>query len=78
MKYIYKTIFEKSLSQIWTLAVNKLIKIKLQGGLPASDEMCVAFIHYYPKVDLSQCDSRLNILETLDALGIDANGQYLE
>lgn len=31
--------------------------LDLQGGFAISDEMCVNYIHYYPKVDLEVCKS---------------------
>ena len=30
------------------------------GGFAISDEMCVNYIHYYPKVDLEVCKSSID------------------
>jgi hypothetical protein len=41
------------------------------GGLSTSEEMCQAFMFYYPKMDLDQCESHFDTAKGLESLGID-------
>ena len=40
------------------------------GGFSAQNEMCLAFLHYYPASTLAHCTSRLSFKHILLALGI--------
>ena len=37
------------------LCVTTCVYYVLKGGLATRDEMCLSFVMYYPKVNLSQC-----------------------
>ncbi|KAG0721915.1 DBH-like monooxygenase protein 1 [Chionoecetes opilio] len=41
------------------------------GGLGTKEEMCVAFMSYYPRIDLSYCGSQPQLDTVLNALGIE-------
>jgi hypothetical protein len=41
-----------------------------QGGLGTRDEMCMSFIYYYPKIELTECKTQQEFQSFLTALGI--------
>ena len=51
----------------------KNVLICLQGGLSTKEEMCLAFISYYPRIEMARCFTYLDIEETLSALQIETN-----
>ncbi|GCC25601.1 DBH-like monooxygenase protein 1 homolog isoform X1 [Chiloscyllium punctatum] len=40
------------------------------GGLSTRDEMCLSYLLYYPKIDLSRCESLPEILPQLEFIGV--------
>lgn len=42
------------------------------GGLATTDEMCNAFIVYYPEIDLDVCSSEFSRTELRDHFGIES------
>ncbi|CAM9565748.1 unnamed protein product [Lampetra fluviatilis] len=46
------------------------------GGLSTQEEMCLGFLHYYPKVNVSQCLSVVNMTELAPALGYTVMPDY--
>lgn len=46
--------------------------MRLQGGLSTNEEMCVVFMAYYPRIDLTYCMSQPDPNTVVDALGIEA------
>ncbi|OXA42075.1 DBH-like monooxygenase protein 1 [Folsomia candida] len=40
------------------------------GGLGTRDEMCMAFVYYYPRIPLSECKTQLEFYSFLNPLGI--------
>jgi len=51
----------------------------MQGGLSTNQEMCEAFVFYYPKVDLMQCVSQPEAYDFFKAFGVnDFEGNVLE
>lgn len=49
----------------------------LQGGESTTEEMCLAFLRYYPKSPLSNCGSVFRLPEYLDMLGTISNKRYI-
>lgn len=42
------------------------------GGLSTSEEMCNAFIVYYPEIDLDVCSSMFRVEELMKEFGIES------
>ncbi|KAG7172306.1 MOXD1 1-like 1 [Homarus americanus] len=40
------------------------------GGFSSAEEMCFVFLSYYPRVDLTDCTSRPQLLKLLNTLGV--------
>lgn len=41
-----------------------------QGGLSTRDEMCLSFLLYYPRINLSRCESLPDIPGQLQFIGV--------
>ncbi|CAM9650831.1 unnamed protein product [Lampetra planeri] len=46
------------------------------GGMTTEDEMCLAFLHYYPKVNVSSCLSMSDVPSMAALLGYTTTGMY--
>nr|XP_032817547.1 DBH-like monooxygenase protein 1 homolog isoform X1 [Petromyzon marinus] len=46
------------------------------GGMTTEDEMCLAFLHYYPKVNVSMCHSMYDVPSMAALLGYTTTGIY--
>ncbi|OQV22795.1 DBH-like monooxygenase protein 1-like protein [Hypsibius exemplaris] len=44
----------------------------IYGGEGTTEEMCLVFLYYYPKIDLNTCGSRFKIKPYLKAIGLDS------
>lgn len=51
-----------------------MIVMCVQGGFKTTEEMCLVFVSYYPRQDLSECYSRPDIAVMLDTLGVQNMG----
>lgn len=45
--------------------------IMLQGGSATDNEMCLSYLHYYPKINMSSCLSQPNIDTLFKPLGVE-------
>lgn len=45
-------------------------KSRFQGGLSTRNEMCLSYLLYYPRINLTRCASIPDIMEQLQFIGV--------
>lgn len=70
---VYGLGLAKVLQQLLYAYPDPLTPPSLQGGLGTKEEMCLAFMSYYPRVNLSICGTQPQLKDVVGALGVEDN-----
>lgn len=44
--------------------------LNFQGGFTSTDEMCLSYLMYYPRINLNRCESIPDILDQIPFIGV--------